>query len=782
MSAYKYLFIFLFLNTGFSGFSQNEAKVWKFGFNTGLNFNSGIPSPIAGASNVVDCSSTISDVNGNLLFYTDGSTVWNRNDVVMPNGSGLISHASAGQCGLIVPIPSSNKYVVFSNTEFASPGQLHYSVVDMSLNSGFGDVIPTQKNISLGTGWTEKLCAIYNCNGDYYWVLMHKWNNSDFVSLKVDASGVTTTSVVTSIGSVHSCGAYSGAHDAMGQLTISRDGTKVINALTCQDNFELFDFNINTGALSNFIFIPGNGGNAWGTGFSADSKKAYVSSIFGAQVYQYDLSVYNAPSIISSKTSLYNTGAGGYNFGYMELGPDNKMYIARPNDSFLSVVNTPNNPGSSCGFSYSGINLSPGISSWGMSRTVYKAALSGAGIPFTASKTNVMCHGEATGSASVTLSAAGSYNYLWSPGNYTTAVVNNLPAGTYTLAISDMNCGLPSYTVITVTQPPALNTQLNAVLNTVCANSTTTLMASYSGGTPSYSMNWSNGVANTNSVVVSPTTTGMYSFTLTDSYNCQSVKSIQISVESIKADFTYTVVPCDSKVSFDNSSINSNSIYWNFGDGNYNTSSSSIINTYPASGIYTVTLLATSLHGCMDSVKKTIAIDTAALSLDFGYFLSKTGCMDSLFLENKSSGATSYQWSFGDGNMSSDFSPTHMFAPGIYTITLTGVSSRCKSSLIKQIEVLPAESIAYEYIPNVFTPNNDGVNDLFDFKTIEPCDEFEFEIFDRWGLSLMKSAEKRQSFWDARTSAGEKVSDGTYFYVITTKSGVRYKGTITVFR
>lgn len=191
-----------------------------------MNFNTIPPTPISGQTSNADNSSSISDASGALLFYTDGSTIWNKNNIVMPNGAGLISSATGGQCGLIVPVPSSNKYVVFSNTEFSSPGQLHYTIVDMSLNSGLGDVVAGQKNISLGTGWTEKLCAYYNSSCNYYWVLMHRWNNNQFVALKVDAGGVTTTSVISGIGSVHNCGTYSGAHDAMGQLTISKDGKK----------------------------------------------------------------------------------------------------------------------------------------------------------------------------------------------------------------------------------------------------------------------------------------------------------------------------------------------------------------------------------------------------------------------------------------------------------------------------------------------------------------------------------------------------------------------------
>ena len=134
--------------------SQNQAKIWHFGSNTGLDFNFIPPTPIIGPTNNPDNSTTISDKYGNLLFSSNGTTVWNKLGAVMPNGSGLISHSSAGQCALIVPIPCSNKYVIFTNTEFVSPGYLNYTIVDMDLMSGMGDVDITYKNFSSGSGWT----------------------------------------------------------------------------------------------------------------------------------------------------------------------------------------------------------------------------------------------------------------------------------------------------------------------------------------------------------------------------------------------------------------------------------------------------------------------------------------------------------------------------------------------------------------------------------------------------------------------------------------------------
>src|SRR5690606_7299225 len=96
--------------------AQNEANIWYFGENAGLDFNSG--SPIAlldGQLNTLEGCSTISDSDGNLLFYSDGIKVWNKNHQIMLNGTGLHGHVSSTHSALIIPKPNnSNIYYIFT--------------------------------------------------------------------------------------------------------------------------------------------------------------------------------------------------------------------------------------------------------------------------------------------------------------------------------------------------------------------------------------------------------------------------------------------------------------------------------------------------------------------------------------------------------------------------------------------------------------------------------------------------------------------------------------------
>ena len=107
----RYFFIVsvLFMLTQAPVFSQNEANVWYFSEYAGVDFNSGVPVALTdGAMDTREGCATISDASGNLLFYTDGITVWNKIHEVMDNGTGLLGHSSATQSGVIIPKPGSS--------------------------------------------------------------------------------------------------------------------------------------------------------------------------------------------------------------------------------------------------------------------------------------------------------------------------------------------------------------------------------------------------------------------------------------------------------------------------------------------------------------------------------------------------------------------------------------------------------------------------------------------------------------------------------------------------
>ena len=175
---------------------------WCFGTGAGINFSSG--SPVYDTNNVMhawEACSSISDTSGNLLFYTNGDTVWSYNNNVMNNGTGLFGHPSSAQGALIVPqVLHSNLFFVFTLDEAEDSGKqgLNYSIIDMSLNGGLGQVIV--KNVLLHKPSAEQMDAVYNCDSTGIWIVAHDaWTNKLYTYL-LTQSGLDTVPVISSTG------------------------------------------------------------------------------------------------------------------------------------------------------------------------------------------------------------------------------------------------------------------------------------------------------------------------------------------------------------------------------------------------------------------------------------------------------------------------------------------------------------------------------------------------------------------------------------------------------
>jgi hypothetical protein len=345
--------------------AQVETSRWFFGQQAGLDFTSGSPvADLSGSLISIEGSTSVSDANGNLLFYTNGETLWNRNHRVMPNGNELQGNHSAVQSALILPVPGSDaRFYVFTNASKS----LSYSVVDMQLDGGAGDVVPGQKNILLHNAGTESLAATRHCNNRDFWVVSRTAGSAlTFKAYLVCASGITGPVVAQ-------FAIPTAADDDVAHLKFSSDGQKMA-AVSFYTETYLFDFNKGTGRLALAHTIPNQSRfreMTYATAFSPDNTKLYVSAWEGkwpeqssCNLLQYDLT---APDLAASRvlldTAEFTLGSpNGYGFrGNMQLGPDGKLYVCRwkqtpPRmlpDSFytldsLDVINEPNAPGKAC--------------------------------------------------------------------------------------------------------------------------------------------------------------------------------------------------------------------------------------------------------------------------------------------------------------------------------------------------------------------------------------------------------------------------------------------------
>ena len=141
--------------------------------------------------------------------------------------------------------------------------------------------------------------------------------------------------------------------------------------------------------------------------------------------------------------------------------------------------------------------------------------------------------------------------------------------------------------------------------------------------------------------------------------------------------------------------------------------------------------------------------------------------------------AQSWQWDFGDGNSSAEPNPLHDFRePGTYRVTLTVVDSR---GCVHSYALSPYRVLAPElFIPNVFTPNADGINDVFrpDYSGVEP---YALQIFDRWGTLVFSHQGSPAEGWDGYTPSGAPASEGVYYYLIQVGEKA-YQGNVVLMR
>jgi hypothetical protein len=357
--------------------AQKEANWWYFGNFAGINFGLGVPIAVTdGQLDTGEGCSAISTSSGSLQFYTDGIVAKNRNHVDMLNGTGLFGHYSATQSGLIVPKNgSATQYYIFTVDAYdVASGHyldhgLCYSLVDMTLDGGLGGVVATEKNVQLVHPTCEKVTAVGNYVGNGTWVITHAWNSGAYYAYLVTSAGVNLTPVISNVG------AYVGAANppnttpqeweySKGYLKVSPDGAWICAAHNELRIVEIGSFNNASGAISNIISDNGwasyglQQGGPYGVEFSPDSKKLYVGVWKdGRQIYQYNLDAGSPSAILASKTLVGSVGQGDSPIGALQIGPDNRMYIARQSSGSLSRINFPNTLGTGCSFETNALTL-----------------------------------------------------------------------------------------------------------------------------------------------------------------------------------------------------------------------------------------------------------------------------------------------------------------------------------------------------------------------------------------------------------------------------------------
>ncbi len=418
MKKNPYLFLTILLCSMFT-YAQQEASYWYFGQNAGLRFNAGAGTVTAvtdGQINTLEGCTSISDTTGNLLFYTDGQTVWNQNHQIMQNGdyfggTGLLGDPSSTSSGLIVPKPQDQtQFYIFTVDEphhdnasvypnqftgnYDSGGSvpiqddgfnngLNYSLVDMTLNGGLGDVVTTEKNIPLVTynpsdldeisyKCSEKITAVKADDCSSFWVITHFVDR--FYAFKVDINGVDTNPVISTVGPTVPVQGY--RRNSLGYIKASPDGSKIAvahfgfantTAANAAGGVYLFDFDNDTGIVSNSLELygPVNNDSPYGVEFSAENKKVYASINDGpngngaSRILQWDL---EAADIPASQAVVHSSSS--FNAGALQLGIDRRIYRVQfdfsggaQNGRFIGAILNPEADGAAAGYDETAVLL-----------------------------------------------------------------------------------------------------------------------------------------------------------------------------------------------------------------------------------------------------------------------------------------------------------------------------------------------------------------------------------------------------------------------------------------
>jgi large repetitive protein len=528
-------------------------NIWYFGDGAGLNFNpdpndpnAPTPRPIEQRhpQNIPAGTTTISDQAGEVLFFTDGQSVWDLNGQLMENGEDIGGDNSASQSALAVAVPTQPTLFYLFTTQASASGTntVSYSLVDIKSENqtGVGNVVT--KNNFLFSPSTEQSAAF--AGSDTTWVVFHELGNNTFRAYPVSENGIGRP-VLSSVGSSH------GFNSGVGAMKFSPDGTKLAVTISeggCNKT-EIFEFDQNTGELTEYARLDlGCNGDVYGLEFSQDSDRVLVSYRNGGPgieefiikpVDNDDPTAAPCPScftgastraqreacILSTKKQVSGTAA--LNLGALQIASDGQIYVAVVGDNRIGQVQVGTGCTGTSTFNQDAVEPMPGTSNLGLPSFTQN---SGSSIPEPAlSLPTRLCLDPAVG-ASGLMEGAGEPDidsYFWTithedgtvvradyggPGEQFQTLDQIFDrAGIYTVELRVDRCGDPEYFraegELEVVAPPALTLAADA---TLCAENPVTLTAidGYDPADGLYDFQWTNaagqvfGDENSNSIVV----------------------------------------------------------------------------------------------------------------------------------------------------------------------------------------------------------------------------------------------------------------------------------------
>jgi gliding motility-associated-like protein len=302
---------------------------------------------------------TMSDTSGNLLFYSNGIDVWNKQHQIMANGGSLSNVPNLGnRVGQAIAIPMPNNdslYYLFYNHSVLSNYQysLCYSIINMNRQNGLGEVI--QRNIVLKDETNIGLTVILDNNKRDFWIVTKYLYSPIFYSFKLSDTGVTSQPIISDF-SIFNPTIFLLGHSLM---KASPNGK-----LIAMGKY-IFFFNQNSGVLYSPRALGYNNISLGSFCFSPNSQRYYMESN-GLKIIQYSLANLEATAYpfnyTDSSEIAYNETTQNFgNLRDMQIGNDNKIYAIRNNSTRLSCISKPNDSSYNCQFIDTAVLLTKGV-------------------------------------------------------------------------------------------------------------------------------------------------------------------------------------------------------------------------------------------------------------------------------------------------------------------------------------------------------------------------------------------------------------------------------------
>jgi gliding motility-associated-like protein len=370
--------------------------------------------------------------------------------------------------------------------------------------------------------------------------------------------------------------------------------------------------------------------------------------------------------------------------------------------------------------------------------------------------------------SSAQLNATGGVQYAWSPatGLSATNIANPLASPTvlttYTVTVTSAGGCINTDAVTVIVNPtPAANAGADAF---VCQGGSTQLTANNLSGA---TYNWSppsglNNAGIMNPIATPPATT-VYTVTVTNAGGCSATDMVTVTVNNAP---TPSLTSQDAVCGDDDGQITASPVGNFFYSLNGGSPQTSPVFTNLSPGTYTITV--TDTIGCTGTQTTTVGqVNNANASFIASPLTGQVPLPVSF--TNNSTGANTYYWDFGNGSSTTTQNGSAIYTTGgTYQVMLIVYNNNSACADTAMVTIIAEELVAIE-IPNVFTPNGDGKNDMFVLKS-EGLSQINGEIFNRWGKRVSEWSGSPSTGWDGKTDSGAEAEDGVYYYMITTIS------------